>query len=458
MIKRGKRKYKATGIKSAELYTIAGALILIAILSAAIFLKPVIEKWLLNFFIEIQISALERTTIKNEEIRGNPLLDSGVPRESVSTPLQGSFTELFSGAGWKNPLNSTVYQDFKTLTVSFPPAYEIEEISSTPHQNEFGAGQVEDTVTIGSRTFTGVVKKTGGQYEGYLYEVVDSVLVELPIDSAENSRLFTSQYPGKIVLGSDGTSKLFLLYVAYQGNAYELRVDPLIDFGNPRPSASITRDYSNIFNARVMEDGKIDPRVFYTNGAWWIYSINETPKLLRIRDGVASDLTEGIRSGIARMSGQLEADIRGFTAVPAAGANAIYISVNPLLDEENPRSSASTFLLRDLGFSIGGGKIVWESLRLNAWEGEVVRGRFTRIDDSRSETAPNGTPNGANIKYFLSNDGGRNWTETELNEFVNFNIRGGDFRWRAELEPLDSQYESPWIKVVGVEYYIIRNQ
>ena len=420
MKRRRNKSYKSNRTNRTHRYAIIGAVGLIAVLLLAIFLKPALQDFFSRSFIRFDLFP-----------ETSPIGPIG---ESASTALQGSFTELFSGAGWKNPINSTVYQDFKTLTVSFPLSYEISPISPISP-----IGPINDTVAIGSRTFKAEVRKNGEQYEGYLYEVVGGVLVELPIDSAEDSRLFTSQYPGKIVLASDGVSKIFLLYAAYQGNAFEITVNPPED---SRFFASV--DYSNIFNARVMEEGKIDPRIFYKDGAWWIYSVSDTPKLLRLRGGMASDLTDGalnfLRSNLPAGGSTSPA----LTAAPADEANSIYIRID-----------SKVFFLRDLGFEKEG-KLVWESLRLNAWEGEVVRGRFTRITDSESLTF-RGLTSKNSIKYFLSNDGGRHWVEAKLNEFVDFETKGGDFRWRAELYPSDNQYESPWIKIVGVEYYIVRD-
>ena len=42
--------------------------------------------------------------------------------------IQGLFTELFSGQGWKNRQRSDVYQDFKTSVISLPPDYKWEEV------------------------------------------------------------------------------------------------------------------------------------------------------------------------------------------------------------------------------------------------------------------------------------------------------------------------------------------
>jgi hypothetical protein len=49
---------------------------------------------------------------------------AGLPPGSA----QGSFTELFSGTGWKDEADSDAYHDQKTLTISLPPAYRWEAV------------------------------------------------------------------------------------------------------------------------------------------------------------------------------------------------------------------------------------------------------------------------------------------------------------------------------------------
>jgi len=478
------KKKKKPKITSFQVYLIVSLSSAILILLLLIIFKAAISNWLLNFFITYESSPVQKGEPKQniiekifspKEAAPSPIGPIGTTSQ---TPLQGSFTELFSGVGWRNPVTSNVYQDFKTLTISFPPAYTLEETNLSTYDVNiltYDVNRVDidailgsrasefysvSAIKVGSRTFVGGVKKVGEQYEGYLYEVVNGKLQYLDsrCPTADiGCPLFSSQYPGKIVFGSDGSSKLFLLYAAYEGKAFEI---------NLKTSDVLNiNDYSAIFNARVTEEGKIAPQIFYKDGTWWIFSTNETPKLLRLRDGMANDLTDGV---IKNLPGGLTS--LTLTVAPAPEENAIYL-IFRTSDVPLGTSDVQIFRLRDLGFSAkgvstSGGKLIWESLRLNAWDGEIVRGRFTRIDDSNVRTSNDSnvrtsdvrswTSDVPAIKYFLSNDGGKHWVEAELNKFVNFTTKGGDFRWRAELYPSDNRYESPWIKTVGVEYYIIR--
>src|SRR3989344_3744557 len=84
-------------IKKHELYVIVGALALIGIILLFIFLKPVVQKFFSKSFIRFDFSEEAISPIG--------------PIGPISQALQGSFTELFSGVGWRNPINSTVHQD-----------------------------------------------------------------------------------------------------------------------------------------------------------------------------------------------------------------------------------------------------------------------------------------------------------------------------------------------------------
>ncbi len=505
--------------------------------------KPLIEQWLLDFFIRAQQTELQ--TELGEEIlpEPSPVSPSRPSIPIPKIPLQGSFGDSFSGVGWRNPVNSNVYQDFKTLTISFPPAYDWDEVARlsdvfaerrvlvakgngkevlfVTSAGEVGLfdsnesirfidsvgdfdflavdydeasrawflvnvlnGKTEIIKLLGnpavmeipaalnrldlkclnsrcllvtdkrlfglSKTFggwdakeislpyeahsvgigktnsdflVGLVWKSGEQYKGGLYEISDGELREF------NADLFSSQYGGEISFGTNDAGEILALYAAYEGKAYKI-------------SASITEDYSRFFNTRVMQEGKVRPEIFYKDGlsgqgAWWISSAASSPlpKFLRIRGGVANDLTPVL------------IDKPFFQLVQGFDSNILYGIVG---DE----SSSRIYRFRDAGFERHS-KLVWESLRLNVWEGEIVRGRFTYISDG----PPAGDPalaGGGNIKYFLSNNGGKSWQEAELNKFIQFEKKGGDFRWRAELYPSKDGFQSPWISQVRAEYYIIR--
>ncbi|MCP6720005.1 MAG: hypothetical protein KJI72_01585 [Patescibacteria group bacterium] len=523
-----------------ELVIFWASLALIVFVLVIIF-RPLIEQWMVNVFIRTQQSEL-----KEEASVESPI--SPISR----VPLQGSFTELFSGVGWRNPENSNVYQDFKTLTISFPPAYDWDEVdrlsdvfaelyvlAAKGNEREVffvtSAGEVgffrrdeevnainlvsfvnpesltgsvavdydggsdrwfvsvlrEDgadmfefrvgdklfsessyklsfsnpnnvpprltcidarcLLQVGGRVFTvsksfgswtskilelpdsiysvgigktdstfimGLVNEKIGTYSGKLYGVSDGNLILL--DGTEN--LFSSSYPGEIYFGFNNESnEILAVYVAFEGQAQKFKIQ--------NSKFKILEDYSRFFTTRVMNEGGVLPEIFYKSGAWWIGSAASSPlpKFLRIRGGVGNDLTPNLIS------------TPFFQLVPGFDSNVLY-------GITGDGSSSRVFRYRDAGFERTR-KLVWESLRLNAWDGEIVRGRLTHADDGEDD---------GSIKYFFSNSGGKKWIEVELNKFVEFNKRGGDFRWKAEVFPSKDRFQSPWISQVRVEYFIIR--
>ncbi|HUX36163.1 MAG TPA: hypothetical protein VMV71_03990 [Candidatus Paceibacterota bacterium] len=65
-----------------------------------------------------------------QAIGTNPPPSAAVPSPSAPTVSKASFTELFSGVGWKDESKSTAYQDLKTTVISLPPAYDLKEVSA----------------------------------------------------------------------------------------------------------------------------------------------------------------------------------------------------------------------------------------------------------------------------------------------------------------------------------------
>ncbi len=75
--------------------------------------------------ISIQANLKASQNIPAGQVQNNTGEPSGpVPAGPDSNNLQFSFTDLFSGSGWKNESKSDVYQDFFTSSISAPPVYD----------------------------------------------------------------------------------------------------------------------------------------------------------------------------------------------------------------------------------------------------------------------------------------------------------------------------------------------
>jgi len=480
--------------------------------------------------------------------------------------IQGLFTELFSGQGWKNRQKSDVYQDFKTSVISLPPDYKWQEVFLSSdgkaevegnklkgesivvakgngketvlvnRKGEILALNEEEKIFKGSPLFLEVesvksgllrwdsendkwililfldekinistfkVKKSGIVYllsSEVDYEISDFNNISLAcmrercllslenkiwqfssndlpekdfskakkIDFFENysgkinlnvfkagdywilggvfekdgefeSRIekcdfelkncqklidFSSKYKGTLHFGyNKEKEELLSIYAAYIGKAFKTNISSLK-----------TEDWSRFFPQRVMEGStsrySIKPEIFYQKEAWWISSLPQSPgaKLLRIEGGVGIDFTPILLKGIQRfqlISGFKENEVYGIIE----GADSCWI-----------------YKFIDLGFKESR-KVSWESLKLNSLEGYITKGRVKKVE---------GGEGGGSILYFLSNNGGEDWTRANLGELIEFDTVGRNFRWRAEFYPSENKFETPWLSLATVEYFIIK--
>ncbi len=236
--------------------------------------------------------------------------------------------------------------------------------------------------------------------------------------------IFSSNYPGRVRFGYDsGAKKLFGIYAAYLGQAFEFSVPDrftLAKLGN----------YSRFFNARILgggAEGSIEsfPEIFGQDGAWWVGSTPESPspRFIKISpSGGAVSLTQELALGA-----------RQLFLLPGFEARVVYAILvkNGIVE---------AYRLNDRGYEQKD-KYIWESSRINSGALPI---KFGRIVSAVGE---------GKIRYFLSNDGGSSWLEAKLGEFVKFPSDTSDFRWKAELLPSSDQYSSPWLNMIGVEYY-----
>ena len=478
---------------------------------------------------------------------------------SNSNFSRGSFTDLFSGTGWKDSKASTVYQDFKTSTISFAPAYQWEEIKNFNQQlnnkkiivaknngkeniliseqgeifafynekellnnqqhlisienlqiilldydklskkwiaifvsnekvflysfqiqgdkivildnsflfikdlttklkiNTFNADPIKlqlsciqsqclitdgnnllkfDVKTLELKTIKineqsilsidkindlwliGSVKKNGEKYKGIIYKL--SFNSQNPIID-NNFPFFYSKYSGRIYFGYNSErNEILAVYAAYEGQAIKFSISDSLSKVN----------FSKFFPIRVM-DGGVIPEIFYQDKTWWVSSLQKssTPKFLRILNGVGTDFTPILLKNIL-----------SFQLVPGFKEHQIYgISFNG--------SSSYVYRFIDQGFQKKD-KVVWQSLKINSGKNKIIQGSLIDKED--------GEGNGK-IQYFLTNNGGKNWTKTELNKMIIFKTSGDDFRWKVEFYSSSNSFGSPWSKIVMVDYFTVRN-
>ncbi len=260
----------------------------------------------------------------------------------------------------------------------------------------------------------GGVEKKGSAYSSSIFKYSSGSLQSLIIN---DQSLFSSVYPGTIRFGYDSeNNQILAVYAAYIGQA-KLFQSSII---NHQPST----DFSRFFSQRVM-DGNITPKILKYGNAWWLSSkISQPAKFIRVEGGAGVDFADTL------IRGQ-----QSFELLPGFNPNELYAIVGS--------QSPKIYRFIDKGYKKDK-KIVWESLRLNRFDNEIISGKFYEIHGGEED---------GKIRYYLSNDGGKNWQETKLNETVNFTGKGNDFRFKVELYPDISKSKTPWLNLISVEYY-----
>ncbi|MDO8664127.1 MAG: hypothetical protein Q7K44_01035 [Candidatus Liptonbacteria bacterium] len=364
-------------------------------------------------------------------------IEVGPVNRAVPVNAPGSIDGLVCGNGEclllaKSAINSFSIANPSALNkVNFPPGKSFESLS---------LGKAKNILIVGG------VRKEGSTYNGSIFKYSAGSLSII-----NNQSLFSSPYPGTIRFGYDSeNNQILAVYAAYIGQAYKFSVNPLLESGVPRISASTIEDFSSFFPQRVM-NGNITPKIFKYGNAWWLSSeINQTStKFIRIEGGAGVDF-----------AGTLIRGQQSFELLPGFNPNELYAIVGS--------QSPKIYRFIDKGYKKDK-KIVWESLRLNRFDNEIISGRFYEI---------RGGEEGGKIRYYLSNDGGKTWQETKLNEMVNFSKKGNDFRFKAELYPVRDRprqqasatgtlgrpvsngvdpgadkSKTPWLNLISVEYY-----
>ena len=259
------------------------------------------------------------------------------------------------------------------------------------------------------------------------------------------------------------------LYAAYIGQARLIPLSPIINNQSvevepPKEvqphniNSSSLSDYSRFFPQRVMDGstslttGGTSPKIFKYGNGWWLSSEIGQPatKFIRIEGGAGIDFADTL------LRGQ-----QAFELLPGFNPNELY----GITGGQEPK----IYKFTDKGYKKDK-KIVWESLRLNRFDNEITGGKFYKINGSMESPpviASEAQQSQGNIRYYLSNDGGKTWKETKLNEMVNFATKGNDFRFKVELNSAqrsapfsgifraDSLLDSttPWLNLISVEYY-----
>ena len=338
-------------------------------------------------------------------------LPSVVP--TVDNEFNGSFTELFSGTGWDNSLDTTAYLDFTSTAISLAPEFTVTSVA----ENQ-GIGESISKIPA---NITGTITKTNGEY--VIHALGNTV---------------TSPYSGVLRFGYDPqTGNTLVVYAAYMSRVFQVDAHGGVV------------DYSERFGQRAFggpSDGvlAVYPTIFSKDGAWWIASDKGSTKpfLSKISGTSVIDY--------ASLAFPRESSLR---ALPESDPHTVLVI-----------GGKQRYLLHDDGFSQK--KVQWVSTRLNDWRGAISRAVISRAEDSGRYKIGEGQEGGEGmIHYFLSNNGGSTWVPAKAGVPVDFlssngltsSAIDGDFRFKVELSPAtNNTYVTPWVGALAFEYKIKR--
>ncbi len=362
--------------------------------------------WLLR---QAPIAAVPSETATSTVMSAIPKSNLSTPQAAQTLPLaatsslsSATYTELFSGTGFEDAHDTTVYEDYVATAISFVPEFAVTSTSAafTPPSSSAGGPAAAGA---------GVTEQADGTYTATI--------------PAFPGLVVTSTYPGVLRFGYDvATGRTLVVYAAYESRVLEM--GPTGNGGG----VGLIADYSPRFGSRAFAGDTfgsrgVDPVIFAQDGAWWIFSGagSARPRLIKIQRGAVIDYTQTAFSGASLLR-----------AAPGPAPHEIYV-----------KSNAGSYLFTDQGFKSGPAQ--WVSSDLNQWSGNVTMGEITSADAS-------GT-----VEYFLSNNGGLTWFAADPGSPVTFVTAGSDFRYKALLVSDSADpYATPWVGTVRLAYWVQR--
>lgn len=371
-----------------------------------------------------------------------------------------SFSDLFSGVGWLNQSETTMYHDKSVTAFTFRPLVRWTKKADVPvipavsrtrrciaasclssDDSEIFLngtrlelpGEVKDakieSISIGAletRWVVGITILRAGQYEGWVYSFDGNDFLKV---FGEANTPFISKYKG--TFGFGGTDDEWLvIYGGYRGLGYFIRE------GRP------FQDISSMLSYRIM-DGGFDPVVIPAGegGATRFYVSSASDgksRLIKFFKNPAGeiagvvDFSESIRGQFSRVTFRVT-NIVGNVAVLEAAAT-------------TPSGETSGWEIIDEGFDEPSVAEVY-SVNINNYPAEVRSATIAEVQmDEGNATA----------KFFVSNDG-NTWIEAPVGKEIFFpKTDGTRLLWKVEfiLSGNRSPLFSPYFDKIRIDYKV----
>jgi hypothetical protein len=443
----------------------------------------VVRNWFERYILE---SALFRLTTPTESVSiikpssplpklRNPLFDlfnvekekslfAITPGEAPPLPPQEvlgyeTFYDLFSGNGWIDQSQTSLYHERIMTAFLFSPKFTFTKTAETKGQF---LGQKQDGsdercirgrclkvqgnklsfqgnrlslpegvqsseivgVSIGAleRIWTvGVTTRSGENYLGWLFTFDGNSFKDV---QREGKEIFVSRYAGIIGFGG-GDNEWMAIYGAYEGKAVLVK-------------SGVINDISRFFGIRVMAGG-INPEITRigsgNEATWFVWNKGEAPKLIKLFQNGTSEI-----KGAVDFTNEFGANLQDVTSM--------YIAVTPdehaLFVKMTRNGEEEYWRFVDEGFDIAESKQITSASLTNRIL-PVVLASIANLEYADAD---------AKIEFALSNDG-VDWEKAEIGKTITFvNQKGDKLFWRIRVDAPENQFFSPYFGQIEVDYAI----
>lgn len=405
---------------------------------------------------------------------------TNIPSESSASWFYSSFTDLFSGTGWIDRGETTLYQDSGVTAVTLPPLVSFAEIESkeelsrvktlpfaavpddircigtrclmekdsklflrdsastsferVPLPEQLSGKQVEN-ISIGSVDglwLVGAVTRSKGKYTGEIFYFNGSNYFEIfkqgesPLVSPRNGRLgFGGNYDDWLAIY--GASPAVVVRVK------NCRIE------TATMNACAVYRIPEFLGSRVMGSG-FYPAVLKIgsgkNASWYVFSLTDKfPKFIKL----FQNETDEIQGALDLSSVVIPPDASSASLLPETSADPASLILMRLITADG---EVKYRRIIDRGFDKSKPYQIVSS-NINNYDAEIRIAKISELDLATE---------GARVKFFLSNDA-KKWLPASLGKEIVFPDKLGQYLlWKAEFIPDDNPSTSPFMSQLRIDY------
>jgi hypothetical protein len=354
---------------------------------------------------------------------------SSPPRQNlINNLLESTFTDILSGQAWLDKEKTDLYFDWTSESLFFPPFLDVQELSSNQVQEIiaqfFDANKKEE-----KKDSRGLVKSLFPEKNFQQTTILENKEIiylglaqqnsfevwEYNSQSKEKKMILSqeTEYPGYLALYLRENGELFVFWASRYSLAYQINSEGAI------------QDLSDAFGWRVASNNPI----FINEYNDFIYIFNQkNGSIVRYNDQICARLDQEF----------------WFNYQPEF----LGMEKNFLLVQV-PGGDKKVYQVDDYGFDLRKKRQV-VSEKVNFEVRSVGAAQIIKIDGSFAESE---------VQYFLSNDGGNSWKETQPGKIVIFEDQqqANDLRWKIVIDPeKEVAPQTPYINSIGLKYWYRR--